>query len=83
MTFPWLTVLGLIPLLGALVLALPVRAAARGIGIGFALAHPGPAGAVAVLFVNGADLACPAALDLRRSVPGGRSAWTAWAWCWC
>ena len=57
MTFPWLTVLGLLPLLGALVLALPVRAAARGIGMGFALATLAAAGADAVLFVNGADLA--------------------------
>jgi len=56
MTFPWLTALGLIPLLGSLVLALPVRAAARWIGVAFALATLVIAGVVAVLFVNGADL---------------------------
>lgn len=35
MTFGWLTLLGLLPLVGALVLALPVRGAARAIGLAF------------------------------------------------
>ncbi|MFZ0530378.1 MAG: NADH-quinone oxidoreductase subunit M [Propionicimonas sp.] len=38
MTFPWLTFLGLTPLLGAAVLCLPVRGVARGIGMFFAVA---------------------------------------------
>jgi len=38
MTFGWLTLLGLLPLVGALVLALPVRGAARAIGLAFSLA---------------------------------------------
>lgn len=37
MTFPWLTFLGLVPLVGAAVLALPVRQIARGVGMVFAL----------------------------------------------
>ncbi|MFT3860859.1 NADH-quinone oxidoreductase subunit M [Micropruina sp.] len=56
MTFPWLTLLGLLPLLGALVLALPVRGAARAIGLSFALATLGVAVAVTVLYVGGTDL---------------------------
>ena len=37
MSIPWLSLLGLIPLVGALVLALPVRDAARWIAMTFAL----------------------------------------------
>ncbi|MFT4297471.1 MAG: NADH-quinone oxidoreductase subunit M, partial [Micropruina sp.] len=51
-----LTLLGLIPLLGALVLALPVRGAARAIGLGFSVLTLAVAVLVAVQFAGGADL---------------------------
>ncbi|MEZ5090738.1 MAG: NADH-quinone oxidoreductase subunit M [Micropruina sp.] len=56
MTFPWLTLLGLIPLAGALLLALPVRGAARAIGMGTSLLTLAVAAGVAVQFAGGADL---------------------------
>lgn len=56
MTFPWLSVLGLLPLLGALVLALPVRGAARFIGLAFSVATLALAVVVAVLYLGGTDL---------------------------
>lgn len=56
MTFPWLTVLGVLPLLGALVLALPLRAAARPVGLAFALLTFAASIGVAVLYVGGTDL---------------------------
>ena len=57
MTFGWLTLLGLLPLVGALVLALPVRGAARAIGLAFSLATLAVAVLVTVQYVGGADLA--------------------------
>ena len=51
-----LTLLGLIPLVGALVLALPVRGAARAIGMGFSLATLAVAAIVTVQFLGGAEL---------------------------
>lgn len=56
MTLSWLTMLGLIPLVGAVVLALPVRGAARAIGLGFSLVTLAVAAYVAVAFLGGADL---------------------------
>lgn len=56
MTFPWLSLLGLLPLLGALVLALPVRGAARPIGLAFSLATLVLAAVVTVLYQGGTDL---------------------------
>ncbi len=57
MTFPWLTFLGLVPLVGAAVLCLPVKQIARGVGMVFALATALVGIGVAVLFSGGADLA--------------------------
>ncbi|MCW3158103.1 NADH-quinone oxidoreductase subunit M [Micropruina sonneratiae] len=57
MTFPWLTVLGLLPLVGALVLALPLRRAARPVGLAFALLTFAVSVAVTVLYLGGTDLA--------------------------
>lgn len=56
MTFPWLSLLGLLPLLGALVLALPVRGAARPIGLAFSLTTLVLAAVVTVLYQGGTDL---------------------------
>lgn len=56
MTVPWLTLLGLIPLLGAAVLCLPVKQVAKGVGMAFALATAGVGAAVAALFGSGANL---------------------------
>lgn len=56
MTFPWLTLLGLLPLIGAFVLAMPVRGAARVIGLAFSLATLAVAVVVTVLYVGGTDL---------------------------
>ena len=56
MNVPWLTLLGLIPLLGALVLALPVRGSARWIGLGFSLLTLALAIVVTVAYVAGTDL---------------------------
>ena len=56
MNIGWLSVLGLIPLVGALVLALPVRASARWIGMAFALLTLAVSVVVAVQYVGGADL---------------------------
>ena len=56
MTFPWLTLLGLLPLIGAFVLALPVRGAARVIGLAFSLATLAVAVVVTVLYVGGTAL---------------------------
>ena len=56
MSIPWLSLLGLIPLVGALVLALPVRDAARWIAMTFALVTLAVSAVVAVQFLSGADL---------------------------
>lgn len=56
MSVPWLTVLGLIPLLGAGVLCFPVKGIAKGLGMAFALLTAGVAGGVTVLYTSGADL---------------------------
>ncbi|MEA5118151.1 MAG: NADH-quinone oxidoreductase subunit M [Propionicimonas sp.] len=57
MTVPWLTLLGLIPLLGAAVLCLPLKQVAKGVGMAFALATAGVAFAVAGLYGSGTPLA--------------------------
>ncbi|MGC3993974.1 MAG: NADH-quinone oxidoreductase subunit M [Propionicimonas sp.] len=59
MTFPLLTFLGLIPLVGAGVLCLPVKQIARGVGMVFALVTAVVGIAVAVVYAGGgaADLA--------------------------
>ncbi len=51
-----LTLLGVVPLLGALLLALPVRGASRVIGLGFSLATLVIAAMVTVQYLGGADL---------------------------
>ena len=56
MTFPWLTVLGLIPIVGALALCLPVKGAAKTIGMGFSLATLAAALGVAGLYLGGTDV---------------------------
>lgn len=57
MTFPWLTLLGLLPILGGLVLLLPMgRGAARILGLGVALATLAFAGATAAVYLAGTDL---------------------------
>ncbi len=57
MTFPWLTFLGLLPLVGGLLLLLPMgRGAARIIGIGVALATLAAGITVAGLYAGGVDL---------------------------
>ncbi|MCB0911071.1 MAG: NADH-quinone oxidoreductase subunit M [Propionibacteriaceae bacterium] len=56
MTFPWLTFLGLVPLVGAAVLCLPVKQIARGVGMVFAVATALVGIGVAVLYAGGADL---------------------------
>ena len=57
MTFPWLTFLGLVPLVGAGILCLPVKQIARGVGMVFALLTAGVGIAVTVLFLGGVQLA--------------------------
>jgi NADH-quinone oxidoreductase subunit M len=57
MTVPWLTILGLLPLLGAAVLCLPVQQIAKGLGLAFALLTAGLGLGVAVLAGQGAQLA--------------------------
>ncbi|MBK8461688.1 MAG: NADH-quinone oxidoreductase subunit M [Nigerium sp.] len=58
MTFPWLTFLGLLPILGGLLLLLPMgKGAARLLGLGFALATLAVGLGVAGLYAAGADLA--------------------------
>jgi NADH-quinone oxidoreductase subunit M len=57
MTFPWLTFLGLVPLVGAAVLCLPVKQIARGVGMVFALLTAVVGIGVAVLYAGGATLA--------------------------
>ena len=56
MTVPWLTILGLIPLLGAAVLCLPMKQVAKGVGLAFALATALVGFVVAALFTGGASL---------------------------
>ncbi len=56
MTFPWLTFLGLVPLVGAAVLCLPVKQIARGVGMVFALLTAVVGVVVAVLYAGGATL---------------------------
>ena len=58
MTFPWLTFLGLLPLVGGLLLLLPMgKGAARTLGLVFSIATLAVAAGVTVLHVTGADLA--------------------------
>ena len=58
MTFPWLTFLGLLPLVGGVLLLLPMgRGAARALGLAFSVATLAVAIGVTVLHVGGADLA--------------------------
>ena len=57
MTFPWLTVLGLLPIVGGLLLLLPMgKGAARWLGIAFALVTLALGFTVAGLFYAGNDL---------------------------
>ena len=57
MTFPWLTVLGLVPLVAGLILLLPMgRGAARTIGIAVSVLTLGFAIGVVVMHVGGTDL---------------------------
>jgi len=57
MTVPWLTLLGLIPLLGAAVLCFPVKEVAKGLGMAFALLTALVGFGVAALYTSGVDLA--------------------------
>ncbi len=58
MTFPWLTVLGILPIIGGLALLLPMgRSAARPLGMFFALLTLALGLGVAGLYLGGADLA--------------------------
>lgn len=57
MTIPWLTLLGLVPLVGAGALMLPIKELARYLGMAFALLTAAAGIGVAVLYLNGADLA--------------------------
>ncbi len=57
MTFPWLTFLGLVPLVGAGVLCLPVKQIARGVGMVFALLTAVVGIGVTVLYTGGVPLA--------------------------
>ncbi|MDR1791441.1 MAG: NADH-quinone oxidoreductase subunit M [Propionibacteriaceae bacterium] len=52
MTFPLLTCLGLLPIIGAAILILPVRAAGKWIGLGFALATLGLAAAAVPVYLG-------------------------------
>lgn len=63
MAFPWLTFLGLVPLVGAGVLCLPVKQIARGVGMAFALLAVVVGIAVAVIYVGGG------AADLTEKAP--------------
>ncbi|QIK71489.1 NADH-quinone oxidoreductase subunit M [Propioniciclava coleopterorum] len=57
MTFPWLTFLGLLPIIGGLVLLLPMgRGAARTLGLVFSLATLATGATVAALYAGGTDL---------------------------
>lgn len=57
MTIPWLTLLGLVPLVGAATLLLPVKELSRVLGMFFALLTAVFGVVVAVLYVGGAALA--------------------------
>jgi NADH-quinone oxidoreductase subunit M len=57
MSFPWLTFLGLVPLVGAGVLCLPLKQIARGVGMVFAVLTAVVGIGVAVLYSGGATLA--------------------------
>ncbi|MDR3069778.1 MAG: NADH-quinone oxidoreductase subunit M [Propionibacteriaceae bacterium] len=57
MTFPLLTFLGLLPLIGAAVLVLPVKEAGRAIGFTFALGTLAVVAAVVPLYLAGVELA--------------------------
>jgi NADH-quinone oxidoreductase subunit M len=56
MAFPWLTFLGLVPLIGAGVLCLPVKQIARGVGMVFSLLTVVVGIGVTVLYAGGANL---------------------------
>ncbi len=70
MTIPWLTVLGLIPLLGAAVLCFPVKEIAKGLGLAFALVTAGVAIGVTALYTSGADLS-----ELAPWIPAFGASW--------
>ena len=57
MTFPWLTILGLVPILGAAVLCLPLRQVSRIVGMGFALATAAIGIAAGAFHIAGTPLA--------------------------
>lgn len=57
MTVPWLTLLGLVPLVGAGALLLPIKELARYLGMFFALLTAAAGIGVAVLYTGGASLA--------------------------
>jgi len=71
MTFPWLTVLGLVPLVGGLLLLLPMREASKWLGMGFALLTLGLGAGLAGMYSAGVDLAV--------QVPWVRSFGASWA----
>ena len=56
MTFPWLTLLGLIPIIGGLALFLPVKAAARPLALMFSLVTLAAALGVLGLYLGGVNL---------------------------
>ncbi len=56
MTLPWLTILGLLPIIGGLALFLPMKGASRYLGMFFALLTAGIGGAIVALYNAGADL---------------------------
>lgn len=57
MTLPWLTILGLLPIVGGGAMMLPLKGAARAVGMAFSLATLGVALWVTYLFTGGTDLA--------------------------
>ncbi|MGV8909139.1 MAG: NADH-quinone oxidoreductase subunit M [Propionicimonas sp.] len=57
MTFPWLTFLGLVPLVGAGILCLPIKDIARGVGMVFAVLTAAVGIGVTVMYLGGAPLA--------------------------
>ena len=70
MTIPWLTLLGLVPLLGAAVLCFPLKGVAKGLGMTFALITAGLGFGVAALYTSGAQLA-----ELAPWIPAFGASW--------
>ncbi len=70
MTIPWLTLLGLVPLLGAVVLCFPVKEVAKGLGMTFAVATAGLGFGVAALYTSGTDLS-----ELVPWIPAFGASW--------